>query len=143
MDHRAEPEALGLHDRGRVVNDGVLAALAGSRMVPVVEIVDVGRAVPLAEALADAGLPMMEVTLRTPPAIPAIAAIAAALPDFLIGAGTLLTAADVGAAAAAGARFGVSPGFTPTLSRAASDAHLPFVPGAVTGSEILAAAEHG
>lgn len=123
--------------------DHVIEILAAARIVPVVEIADVGHAVPLAESLAAAGLPMMEVTLRTPAAIPAIAAIAAAFPDFLVGAGTLLTPRDIEAAVESKAKFGVSPGFTPALSRAASERNLPFVPGAVTASEILAAAEAG
>lgn len=113
--------------------------LAQARIVPVVEIVDPDQAVPLAHALTDAGLPLMEVTLRTPGALEAIRAIHDELPDFIVGAGTLLTAAQVGDAATAGAQFGVAPGFSPELSRAASDAGLPFVPGAVTASEVLAA----
>ncbi|MET4783284.1 bifunctional 4-hydroxy-2-oxoglutarate aldolase/2-dehydro-3-deoxy-phosphogluconate aldolase [Glaciihabitans sp. UYNi722] len=121
----------------------VMKMLATARIVPVVEILDVTQAVPLAECLAAAGLPMMEVTLRTPNAIAAIASIASAMPDFLVGAGTLLTPGDIEAAAEAKAKFGVSPGLTPALSRASAEANLPFVPGAVTASEVLAAVEAG
>lgn len=114
-----------------------------ARVVPVVEITDVASGVELARVLSDAGLPVAEVTLRTPVALDAIRAIVSEVPGFLVGAGTLLTTAQVDAAVAAGAHFGVSPGFTPALSRAASSSGLPFVPGAITSTEILAAAESG
>jgi 2-dehydro-3-deoxyphosphogluconate aldolase/(4S)-4-hydroxy-2-oxoglutarate aldolase len=121
----------------------IFAQLALARIVPVVEITDASRAVELAHTLAAGGLPVMEVTLRTPAALDAIRAIRAEVPDFIVGAGTLLTAGQIALAHEAGAHFGVSPGFTPTLSAAASDLHFPFVPGTVTASEILVAAEHG
>lgn len=120
-----------------------LEALAAARIVPVVEIGDVRQGVQLARTLVEAGLPVAEVTLRTPQALDAIRAIADEVPGFLVGAGTLLTPDHVERAAEAGAAFLVSPGFTPTLSAAASDTGLPFVPGAITPSEILAAAELG
>ncbi|WP_066041482.1 bifunctional 4-hydroxy-2-oxoglutarate aldolase/2-dehydro-3-deoxy-phosphogluconate aldolase [Herbiconiux solani] len=120
-----------------------LERLTLARIVPVVEITDPARGVELARTLVEAGLPVAEVTLRTPAALEAIRAIADEVPGFLVGAGTLLTPAQVEDAAEAGAHFGVSPGFTPELSRAASDRGLPFVPGAVTASEILAAADLG
>jgi 2-dehydro-3-deoxyphosphogluconate aldolase/(4S)-4-hydroxy-2-oxoglutarate aldolase len=125
------------------MNKFVIEQLVNARIVPVVEITDPAKALPLAYALANAGLPIMEVTLRTPAALDSIYAINNELPDFIVGAGTLLTASQVADAAAAGANFGVSPGFTPTLSKAASDANLVLVPGAVTASEILTASEHG
>jgi len=125
------------------MNNPVLAKLTLARIVPVVEITDAARGVELARTLADAGLPVMEVTLRTPAALDAIRAIAAEVPGFLVGAGTLLTPAMIDDAVAAGAHFGVSPGFTPALSGTATAAGLPFVPGAVTASEILAAIESG
>lgn len=120
-----------------------LDRLAELRVVPVVEIEDAGTAVPLARALRDAGLPALEVTLRTGAAVEAVRRIAAELPEVLVGAGTLLTADQVAVAAGAGARFGVSPGFTPALSAAAADAGLPFVPGTVTAGEVLAAVDAG
>jgi len=122
---------------------GVIARLTAARIVPVVEIADAARGVALAHTLAEAGLPMMEVTLRTPAALDAIRAIAAEVPDFLVGAGTLLTTRQLEDAVAAGAHFGVSPGFSAALSGAALGADLPFVPGATTATEILAAAESG
>ncbi len=121
----------------------VLAILDRVRIVPVVEIVDAAQAVPLARALVAAGLPAIEITLRTPAALDAIAAIAAELPHFALGAGTLLIPTDVTAAVDAGARFLVSPGRTPALSEAALATGLPFVPGAVTPSEMMLAAEAG
>ena len=121
----------------------VLALAQSLQIIPVVEIQDASRAVQLAETLSEAGLPIMEVTMRTAAALPTIAAIAQALPDFVVGAGTVLSVANMKAAADAGARFAVSPGFTPTLSKAASDLDLPFVPGAATPTEVLAAAELG
>jgi 2-dehydro-3-deoxyphosphogluconate aldolase/(4S)-4-hydroxy-2-oxoglutarate aldolase len=125
------------------MSGSVLERLTLARIVPVVEITDARRGVELAQTLAAAGLPVAEVTLRTPAALEAISAIAAEVPGFLVGAGTLLTPAQIDDAVEAGAHFGVSPGFTPALSDAATAAGLPFVPGAVTSTEILAAAERG
>jgi len=119
------------------------AALRGLRIVPVVEIGDAERAVPLARALVAGGLPAMEVTLRTPAAIDAIAAIAREVPELLLGAGTLLTPSDVERAADAGAGFLVSPGRTDALDAAARATGLPFVPGVATASEALAAIDAG
>ncbi|GAA0935828.1 bifunctional 4-hydroxy-2-oxoglutarate aldolase/2-dehydro-3-deoxy-phosphogluconate aldolase [Pseudonocardia zijingensis] len=121
----------------------VLAAIEALAVVPVVEIDDAADAVPLARTLADAGLPVVEVTFRTTAAREAVAAIAAELPDFLLGAGTLLTPDMVTSAAEAGARFGVSPGFSSACVAAAEKAGLPFVPGAVTPSEVGACLEAG
>lgn len=121
----------------------VVAALGSLRVIPVVEITDVAHAVPLARALTAAGLPAMEITLRTDAALDSIRAIADDDPTFAVGAGTLLTAKDVNAAAAAGSRFLVSPGLTDALSAAAEDNGLPFVPGAVTASEMMRAVEAG
>src|ERR671914_1370094 len=113
----------------------VLTAVEALAVVPVVEIDDAAAAVPLARTLADAGLPVIEVTFRTPAARDAVAAIAAELPDFLLGAGTLVLPEMVGAAAEAGARFGVSPGFSGACVAAAATEGVPFVPGAGTPRE--------
>jgi 2-dehydro-3-deoxyphosphogluconate aldolase / (4S)-4-hydroxy-2-oxoglutarate aldolase len=121
----------------------VLTAVAALAVVPVVEIDDAATAVPLARTLAEAGLPVVEVTFRTPAAHDAVAAIAAELPDFLLGAGTLVLPDMVTSAAEAGARFGVSPGFSSACLAAAAKAALPFVPGAVTPSEVGACLEAG
>src|SRR5438270_1708917 len=97
--------------------DAIMHALfRGITVLPVLTIDRERDAVPLARALFDGGLPVIEVTLRTAAAAAAIAAIARELPQVVIGAGTLLRAADVGRAVQAGARFLVSPGLTPELA---------------------------
>jgi 2-dehydro-3-deoxyphosphogluconate aldolase/(4S)-4-hydroxy-2-oxoglutarate aldolase len=96
----------------------------------------------LAEALVAGGLPALEVTLRTPAALAAVRAMAD-VPGGIVGAGTLLTPADIRAAKDAGARFGVSPGATPRLIAAAADIGLPLLPGAATASEVMALWEQG
>ena len=101
------------------------------------------RAAPLAEALFRGGLRALEVTLRTPAALDSIRAMAMLEPDIIVGAGTLLTPEDVHAASAAGARFGVSPGFTDSLLDAAEDAGLPMLPGVATPGEAMRALERG
>lgn len=111
-------------------------------VVPVLVIEDVAHARPLAEALVAGGLPALEVTLRTPCALEAIRAMAE-VAGGVVGAGTLLTPADVAAAKAAGARFGVSPGATPALLAAAEAEGLPLLPGAATASEVMALLERG
>lgn len=111
-------------------------------VIPVLVIDDVAHAKPLAKALVAGGLPVLEVTLRTPVALDAIAAMAE-VPGGVVGAGTLLTPADVTAAKAAGARFGVSPGATDTLLSACEDADLPLLPGTATASEAMRLLERG
>ncbi len=100
-------------------------------------------AVPLASALLRGGLSVIEVTLRTPEATDAIRAIAGHLPEAVVGAGTVLSGADVTRAVAAGARFLASPGLTPDLVAAGLGSELPYLPGAATPSEVIAAREHG
>lgn len=111
-------------------------------VIPVLVIHDLAHARPLAEALVAGGLPALEVTLRTPVALEAIAEMAK-VEGGVVGAGTLLTPADVAAAKAAGALFGVSPGATPTLLDAAEAADLPMLPGAATSTEVMALLERG
>lgn len=111
-------------------------------VVPVLVIDDVSRAAGLARALVAGGLPALEVTLRTPAALDAIRAMAE-VEGGMVGAGTLLTPADVKAAKAAGATFGVSPGATDRLIGACEDEGLPLLPGAVTASEVMGLLEKG
>jgi 2-dehydro-3-deoxyphosphogluconate aldolase / (4S)-4-hydroxy-2-oxoglutarate aldolase len=111
-------------------------------IIPVLVVEDVSHARPLAEALVAGGLPALEVTLRTPAALDAIAAMAE-VPGGVVGAGTLLTPADVRAAKAAGARFGVSPGATQALLDACAEEGLPLLPGAATASEAMRLLEAG
>lgn len=112
-------------------------------IVPVVTITEATDAVPLARALAGAGLRIVEVTLRSEAALEAIRRITGELPEVEVGAGTLRRPADIGAAVAAGARFLVSPGTTPALRAAAAESPVPFLPGCATPSEAMALAELG
>ncbi|GAB3855384.1 bifunctional 4-hydroxy-2-oxoglutarate aldolase/2-dehydro-3-deoxy-phosphogluconate aldolase [Nocardioides maradonensis] len=112
-------------------------------VMPVVVVDDLATAVPLARALVDGGLPAIELTLRTPVALDAIRAIAAEIPEILLGAGTVTTPEQAAAAADAGARFLVSPGATPRLLDAMSGTGLPFLAGTSTISEVLAVLEAG
>ena len=111
-------------------------------VIPVLVIDDLAHARLLAQALVAGGLPALEVTLRTPVALDAIRAMAE-VPGGVVGAGTLLTPADVKAAKAAGAMFGVSPGATDCIVAACEDEGLPLLPGAATASEIMALLEKG
>ncbi|ODM44443.1 bifunctional 4-hydroxy-2-oxoglutarate aldolase/2-dehydro-3-deoxy-phosphogluconate aldolase [Cereibacter johrii] len=111
-------------------------------VVPVLVIEDLAHARPLAEALVAGGLPALEVTLRTPVALDAIR-IMAEVEGGIVGAGTLLTPADVAAARAAGARFGVSPGASNLLLDACEAEGLPLLPGAATATEVMALLERG
>src|SRR6266508_3938621 len=112
-------------------------------VVPVVVIDDERHAVPLARALVAGGLPVIEVTLRTPAGLTAIAAIAREVPGAVVGAGTVNTPDLVKAAADAGARFLVSPGWTETLLDAMDDSGLPALPGVSSVSEMLRLLERG
>jgi 2-dehydro-3-deoxyphosphogluconate aldolase/(4S)-4-hydroxy-2-oxoglutarate aldolase len=111
-------------------------------VVPVLVIQDIRYARLLAEALVAGGLPALEVTLRTPAALDAIRTMAE-VPGGHVGAGTLLTPADVKAAKAAGATFGVSPCATQALLDACAEYDLPLLPGAATASEIMSLLERG
>jgi 2-dehydro-3-deoxyphosphogluconate aldolase/(4S)-4-hydroxy-2-oxoglutarate aldolase len=116
------------------------------RLAPVIAVVtidDAKAAVPLARALREGGIHAIEITLRTPAALDAIRAIADAVPQAAVGAGTVLSADDLAAATAAGARFAVSPGASPALIDAAANSSLPWLPGAASASEAMALAERG
>jgi 2-dehydro-3-deoxyphosphogluconate aldolase/(4S)-4-hydroxy-2-oxoglutarate aldolase len=115
------------------------AIFRGISVIPVLTIDRERDAVPLARALSEGGLPVIEVTMRTAAAAMAIAAIRRELPQVIVGAGTLLRAADVATAVQAGGRFLVSPGMTPELAGAALATELPYLPGVATPSEIMAA----
>ncbi|TCO72468.1 bifunctional 4-hydroxy-2-oxoglutarate aldolase/2-dehydro-3-deoxy-phosphogluconate aldolase [Rhodovulum euryhalinum] len=111
-------------------------------VIPVLVVEDAAQARPLAEALVAGGLPVLEVTLRTPAALEAIREMAL-VEGAIVGAGTLITPDDVEAAQGAGARFGVSPGATPMLLDAARAGELPLLPGAATATEAMALLERG
>ncbi|WP_037765440.1 bifunctional 4-hydroxy-2-oxoglutarate aldolase/2-dehydro-3-deoxy-phosphogluconate aldolase [Streptomyces sp. FXJ7.023] len=112
-------------------------------VVPVVVVDELADAVPLARALVAGGLPAIEVTLRTPVALDAIRAIAGEVPGAVVGAGTVITAEQVGEVVAAGARFLVSPGWTDGLVDAMRASGVPFLPGVSTTSEVVALLERG
>ncbi|KOX32434.1 MULTISPECIES: bifunctional 4-hydroxy-2-oxoglutarate aldolase/2-dehydro-3-deoxy-phosphogluconate aldolase [unclassified Streptomyces] len=112
-------------------------------VVPVVVIEDAADAVPLARALVAGGLPLIEVTLRTPAALDALRAIADGVPEAVVGAGTVVSVAGVADAVGAGARFLVSPGWTGRLLGAMRESGVPFLPGVSTVSEVVALLERG
>ncbi|MGC3995275.1 MAG: bifunctional 4-hydroxy-2-oxoglutarate aldolase/2-dehydro-3-deoxy-phosphogluconate aldolase [Propionicimonas sp.] len=118
------------------------SVLAEARIIPVVVINRANRAQALAEALVAGGIPFAEVTFRTDAAAASIRAMAAD-PSLCVGAGTVVTPAQVDEAADAGARFIVSPGFSAAVVRRAQEHGLPFFPGAVTPTEIIAALDAG
>jgi len=120
-----------------------LEVMQDAPVIPVIVLEDVAHAVPLARALVAGGIRMLEVTLRTPAALACIEAIAREVPEAVVGAGTLRSAADAQAAAMAGAQFAVSPGYTHTLGKACHELQLALLPGVATGSEILQAQEDG
>lgn len=112
-------------------------------VIPVIVLQRVEDAVPLARALVEGGVRVLEVTMRTPVALRCIEAIAAAVPEAIVGAGTVRGTADAKDAQAAGSRFAVSPGYTAELGRACRDLHLPLLPGVATASEVMAAQADG
>ena len=112
-------------------------------VIPVIVIQRLQDAVPLAQALVDGGVRVLEVTLRTPVALAAIGAIARAVPQAIVGAGTVRSAADARAAKDAGSVFAVSPGYTAEVGAACRAAGLPLLPGAATASEVMAAQADG
>jgi 2-dehydro-3-deoxyphosphogluconate aldolase/(4S)-4-hydroxy-2-oxoglutarate aldolase len=112
-------------------------------VIPVIVLQQVEDAVPLAQALVDGGVRVLEVTMRTPVALRCIEAIARAVPRAIVGAGTVRSVPDAHAARAAGARFAVSPGYTDAVGAACRDIGLPLLPGVATASELMAAQAGG
>ena len=117
--------------------------LAASPVMPVIVIDRLENAVPLARALVAGGIRVLEVTLRTPVALDAVRAIRAAVPEALVGVGTVTTPAELDAAIAVGAAFALSPGASPRLLAGARASGLPFIPGVMTPSDVIAALEAG
>ena len=112
-------------------------------VIPVIVINRIEDAVPMAQALVDGGVRVLEVTLRTSIALQCMAAIAKAVPEAILGAGTVRSAADAQAAKDAGCTFAVSPGYTPTIGNACRAIGLPLLPGTATGSEVMQANADG
>jgi 2-dehydro-3-deoxyphosphogluconate aldolase/(4S)-4-hydroxy-2-oxoglutarate aldolase len=123
------------------VNIRDIVALAP--VIPVLTVNDLQHAVPLARALSAGGLRVLEITLRTPVALAAIEAMRKAVPEAVVGVGTLTRAVDFAAADRAGAQFGVTPGLTPDLAAAARGARFPLLPGVMTPTELIAARAAG
>ncbi|MDR3415326.1 MAG: bifunctional 4-hydroxy-2-oxoglutarate aldolase/2-dehydro-3-deoxy-phosphogluconate aldolase [Nevskia sp.] len=119
------------------------ALLNDGPVIPVIVIQDAEQALPLARALLAGGVRVLEVTLRTPAALDAVAAIAAEHPQAIVGVGTVTRPEDLARSAAAGAQFAVSPALTRSLVAAAREGALPLLPGAMTPSEVLQAREAG
>lgn len=120
-----------------------LSIMQDAPVIPVIVLRDVNHAVSMAKALVAGGIRVLEVTLRTPQGLASIEAIAKSVPEAIVGAGTVRNAADARAAAAAGARFAVSPGYTSSVGEACREARLPLLPGVATSSEIMQAQQDG
>ncbi len=120
-----------------------LDLIAFGPVIPVIVLDRVEHAVPLARALVDGGVRVLEVTLRTPAALACVEAIARDVPQAIVGAGTLRTADDAHAAKRAGCVFGVSPGYTSAIGAACREAGLPLLPGVATASEVMMANADG
>jgi 2-dehydro-3-deoxyphosphogluconate aldolase/(4S)-4-hydroxy-2-oxoglutarate aldolase len=121
-----------------------LAALfRAAAVIPVLTIERLEDAVPLARALVAGGVRTLEVTLRTSVAIEAAKAMMAEVPEAIVGIGTILNPADLARVEKLGVRFGISPGGTADLLKAAADSALPFAPGIATASELMLALSHG
>lgn len=119
------------------------AILSRAPVIPVLVVEDAAQAVPLAKALVAGGLSVLEITLRSAAALEAIKRIAADVPEAVVGAGTVLNAAQFAAAQLAGAKFVISPGATEALYYTAKDTGLPFLPAVATASEVMRALEQG
>jgi 2-dehydro-3-deoxyphosphogluconate aldolase / (4S)-4-hydroxy-2-oxoglutarate aldolase len=124
-------------------NKELARLLQFGRVIPVITIDRVEDAVPLAQALVAGGLRLLEVTLRTKPAVAAARQIIAEVPDAIVGIGTVLTPDDFRLAVDLGAMFALSPGTTPRLLEAAAAGPIPFIPGIATSSELMQGIDHG
>ena len=123
--------------------ESMKSVLSRAPVVPVLSITDEKYAVPLAQALVAGGLPVLEITLRTPVALACVEKIVKAVPEAIVGVGTCIQPAQVQAAADAGAQFIVTPGTTDRLIAAAHASHMPLLPGVTTASEVIRAQEGG
>jgi 2-dehydro-3-deoxyphosphogluconate aldolase/(4S)-4-hydroxy-2-oxoglutarate aldolase len=117
--------------------------LGPQAVVPLVEVDDDARAVAVARVLVESGLPVMEIALRTPSAMSALQAVQSAVPDAVVGVGTVLSSKQLSAAVATGAAFAVSPGSSFELLAAALGCPIPYVPGVATATELMRALEAG
>jgi 2-dehydro-3-deoxyphosphogluconate aldolase / (4S)-4-hydroxy-2-oxoglutarate aldolase len=127
----------------RAKTEALIAYARRAAVIPVVTIDDARHGIPLARTLVQAGLPVVEVTLRTPAALDAIAAIAKAVPEAVVGAGTILAASQIAEVIEAGAKFIVSPGTPVRLGEALAEAAIPVLPGCATVSEAMTLSDLG
>src|SRR4051794_3356901 len=127
----------------RAKTEALIAYARRAAVIPVVTIDDARHGIPLARTLVQAGLPVVEVTLRTPAALDAIAAIAKAVPEAVVGAGTILAASQIAEVVEAGAKFIVSPGTPVRLGEALAEAAIPVLPGCATVSEAMTLSDLG
>jgi len=125
------------------MSSSLLDIMRRAPVIPVIVIHDLATAVPLADALVAGGLNVLEVTLRTPAGLEAIAAMRRAIPEAIVGVGTLSAPADFQSATDAGAQFGVSPGLTLELAAASRNVPWPFLPGVMTPGELMQARQLG
>ena len=130
-------------DTGAAAHEALLRLAALGPVIPVIVLQRAEDAVPMAQALVDGGVRVLEVTLRTPAALAGIEAIRQAVPRAIVGAGTVRTVDEARAAHAAGSAFCVSPGFSPALASRCAALGLPWLPGVATASETMAAHAEG
>ncbi|MBC3934567.1 bifunctional 4-hydroxy-2-oxoglutarate aldolase/2-dehydro-3-deoxy-phosphogluconate aldolase [Undibacterium sp. CY7W] len=121
----------------------IIEQLAQLRVLPILVTDDVDQAIRCVTTLAQHGLPAVEITLRTPNAMQVLREVVRACPDVTVGAGTILTPAQLDAVKETGAAFGISPGITPVLAKAAAESDLPYFPGVGSASDLMLALEHG
>lgn len=121
----------------------IISQLAQLRVLPILVTDDVEQAIRCVTTLAEHGLPAVEITLRTPNAMNVLREVVKACPGVTVGAGTILTPAQLAAVKETGAAFGISPGITPVLAKAAAESGLPYFPGVGGASDLMLALEHG
>ena len=142
-DATGSADAAGSSDAADSADSAVRAVMRTGPVIPVIVIDRLADAVPMARALVGGGIRVLEITLRTAAGLAAIDAVAREVPDAIVGAGTLTRPEEFEAVRRAGARFGVSPGFGAALAQAARDSGLPWLPGVMTPSDVIAARAAG
>ena len=127
----------------KMTTEKIRSIMRSSPVMPVMVLESVTTAVPLANALVRGGIKVLEITMRTPVALDCVRAICADVPDAIVGVGTIVSTADLDAAVAAGAAFGVSPGATDALLAYANEKDFALLPGAMSPSDVMRALQHG
>lgn len=126
-----------------ISKQSIIQQLEAVRVLPILVTDDVDQAIQCVTVLAQNGLPAVEITLRTPNAMTVLREVVKACPTVTVGAGTILTEAQLDAVQQAGATFGISPGITAVLAKAAAASSLPYFPGVGGASDLMLALEHG